>query len=210
MKKIIKNGVALITVNKPSYVKLLNNGCFALCEELEAQGLVIDGEVFHIEGKPALEGKETVNLVEVSETYNALEVKKKAEESNLVNAITFVTLAETGNIDEVTAGEHIDLFGEWVSGVSYAVGNIRRYNGKLYKCIQEHTSQADWTPDAAVSLWANISDPAEEYPLWAQPIGSHDAYMLGDKVTYNEKKWTSTVDNNVWKPGEYGWDEVTE
>lgn len=210
MKKIIKNGVSFITVNKPSYVRLLNNGCFALCEEPEAQGLVIDGEVFHIEGKPTLEGKETVNLVEVSETYNALEVKKKTEESNLVNAITFVTLAEAGNIDEVTAGEHAEIFSEWVSGVSYAVGNIRRYNGKLYKCILEHTSQADWTPDAAVSLWVNISDPAEEFPKWSQPVGAHDAYEEGDKVTHNNKKWISSVNANVWEPGVHGWDEVTE
>lgn len=208
MKKIIKNGVAFITVNKPSYVKLLNNGCFALCEEPEAQGLVIDGEVFHIEGKTPLEGKETVKLVEVSETYNALEVKKKAEESNLINAITFVTLAEAGNIDEVTAGEHAEIFSEWVSGVSYSVGNIRKYNGKLYKCLQAHTSQSDWQPENAVSLWVNISDPAEEYPEWSQPIGAHDAYSKNDKVTHNGAKWVSTVDANVWEPGAYGWEVV--
>ena len=80
--------------------------------------------------------------------------------------------------------------------------------GVLYKCVQEHTSQADWTPDVAVSLWSKTSDPAEEYPEWSQPIGSHDAYNTGDKVTYNKKHWISTCDNNVWQPGVYGWNEV--
>lgn len=77
--------------------------------------------------------------------------------------------------------------------------------GILYKCVQAHTSQADWTPDAAPALWVRVS--VEEYPEWIQPQGSADAYMLDDKVSHNEKKWTSDVDNNVWEPGIYGWSE---
>ena len=123
-------------------------------------------------------------------------------------AITFVTLAENGSIDEITASEHADLFTPWVEGVQYSVGQLREYMGVLYKCVQEHTSQADWTPDVAVSLWSKTIDPAEEYPEWSQPIGSHDAYNTGDKVTYNKKHWISTCDNNVWQPGVYGWNEV--
>lgn len=81
-------------------------------------------------------------------------------------------------------------------------------NGTLYKCVQAHTSQADWTPDAAVSLWSKTSDPAEEWPEWSQPVGAHDAYALGAKVSHNGKHWTSTTANNVWEPGVYGWEEV--
>lgn len=47
------------------------------------------------------------------------------------------------------------------------------------------------------------------YPAWSQPIGSHDAYAAGDKVTHNEKKWVSTCNANVWEPGVYGWEEVS-
>ena len=81
-------------------------------------------------------------------------------------------------------------------------------NGKLYRCIQGHKSQADWAPDVAVSLWVTTSDPSEEYPEWKQPAGSHDAYQKGDKVSHNDKHWTSDVDNNVWEPSVYGWTEV--
>ena len=130
-------------------------------------------------------------------------------EQKTVNSIAFVTLAEAGNIDTVTAEEHVEMFAPWVYPADYKTGNLRRHNGRLYKCIGDHTSQADWAPDVAVSLWAPTSDPAEEYPAWSQPVGAHDAYNTGDKVSHNGKHWTSDVDNNVWEPGVYGWTEVT-
>ena len=52
-------------------------------------------------------------------------------------------------------------------------------------------------------------DPTEEIPEWVQP-DSTNPYMAGDKVTHNGAIWTSTVDNNVWEPGIYGWEEVDE
>ena len=100
------------------------------------------------------------------------------------------------------------LFDEWKSGAAYETGDIRKRNGNLYRCLQNHTSQDDWTPEAAVSLWVQIADPAIEWPDWVQPTGSTDAYAQGAKVTHNEKHWTSDVDNNVWEPGVYGWTEV--
>lgn len=135
-------------------------------------------------------------------------VRAKQINGDEVNSIVFVTLAESGSIDDVTATEHTDCFAAWVAGVAYAVGNIRQYDGQLYKCVQAHTSQEDWTPDSSASLWTKTGDPAEEYPAWSQPIGAHDAYAMGDKVSYDNKKWVSTVDANVWQPGVYGWNEV--
>ena len=133
--------------------------------------------------------------------------EQRMEELKAISAIAFVTMAEKGDIDGVTAGEHPEMFAEWAPGVAYIPGNIRRYGGLLYRCVQAHTSQEDWTPDAAVSLWAKIADPAEEWPEWSQPVGAHDAYAAGDKVSHGGKRWTSSVDGNVWKPGVYGWDE---
>lgn len=123
-------------------------------------------------------------------------------------AITFVTLCETGTIDTVTASEHTELFSPWAYPVDYKTGNIRAHGGKLYRCLQNHTSQDTWTPDAAPSLWVGISDPAEEWPAWSQPVGSTDAYAKGAQVSHNGKHWTSDVDANVWEPGVYGWTEA--
>ena len=131
----------------------------------------------------------------------------RAANMSAVAAITFVTLSETGAIDGVTAGEHPEMFAQWEPEITYAPGNIRRYGEQLYRCSQSHTSQPDWTPDRAVSLWTRIADPAEEWPEWSQPVGAHDAYAAGDKVTHCGKHWTSNVDGNVWEPGVYGWEE---
>lgn len=132
----------------------------------------------------------------------------QAQNNTNVTAIAFVVLAESGAIDEVTATEHTDIFADWEPNVSYAVGALRTYENVLYKCVQAHTSQADWTPPATPALWAKAGDPAEEWPEWSQPIGAHDAYALGDKVSHNGKHWESTANANVWEPGVYGWNEV--
>lgn len=137
-------------------------------------------------------------------------VAAAAKNANEAASIAFVTLAEAGSIDDVTAGEHMDVFSPWASSVDYSAGNLRTYKGKLYRCISAHTSQEDWTPDVAVSLWTVTSDPAEEWPAWSQPVGATDAYAKNSKVTHNGTRWISSVDANVWEPGVYGWTEYTE
>ena len=95
-------------------------------------------------------------------------------------------------------------------GISYAAGGRMMYGGVLYKCLQAHRSQGDWTPTAATSLWAKVLIPAPgTIPEWEQPE-STNPYMTGDKVTHNGKTWVSDIDNNVWEPGVYGWTEVNE
>ena len=127
------------------------------------------------------------------------------DKNKLTSDIVFVLLAENGTIDEVTATEHIDTFAQWESAVKYEVGNLRAYNDCLYKCLQAHTSQEDWTPDITPSLWKIAGNPMDEWPEWSQPIGAVDAYMNNDKVSHNNKHWISNTDNNVWEPGIYGW-----
>lgn len=136
--------------------------------------------------------------------------EKRQREADLTatSEIAFVVLAEAEQIDAVTATEHVALFSKWAYPVNYTVGQLRRYKGKLYKCVTAHTSQADRTPDTAASLWAITGDPTVEWSDWSQPLGAHDAYGLGDKVTYNGKHWISDTAANVWEPGVYGWTEA--
>lgn len=101
-----------------------------------------------------------------------------------------------------------DFVEKWKSGKSYSVGKRLEHNGTIYKVLQDHTSQDDWTPDAAPSLFTKVLIPdASVIPEWEQP-DSTNPYMTGDKVTHNSKTWVSDVDNNVWEPGVYGWTEV--
>lgn len=56
------------------------------------------------------------------------------------------------------------------------------------------------------------TEPADEYPEFVQPTGAHDAYQVGDKVTYKGKKYICKLENCVWSPDTYpaGWEEVVE
>ena len=113
------------------------------------------------------------------------------------------------SLSDEEALDAVELFEEWASGVSYAVGDRRRYKGKLYKCNQAHTSQSDWTPDVTPALWTEVSEHGV-IPVWRQPTGVQDAYMTGDKVYYpneGDDIYESTIDNNVWSPEAYpaGW-----
>lgn len=100
----------------------------------------------------------------------------------------------------------VALYPMWDEAAQYAQGDRVRHEGVLYKCLIAHTAQADWTPTAAVSLWAKVltSETGEALP-WEQPE-STNPYMEGDRVTHGGKTWVSTVDNNVWEPGVYGWE----
>ena len=106
-------------------------------------------------------------------------------------------------LDDETALTGVELFPAWAVGKAYAVGDRVQHDGTLYKCAQTHTSQADWTPDATQALWVVVS--IEEFPEWVQPTGAHDAYNIGDKVTYNGQHYVCTSNANVYAPDVYGW-----
>lgn len=104
----------------------------------------------------------------------------------------------------------IPIYPYWQDNKSYVSGERVRYNDSLYKVLQTHTSQSDWTPDAAASLFAKILIPdSDTIPEWTQP-DSTNPYQNGDKVTHNGVTWISIIDNNVWEPGVYGWNELTD
>lgn len=97
------------------------------------------------------------------------------------------------------------LYPVWSVGTEYAVGERVQHDGALYRVLQAHTSQADWAPDAAVSLFARVltetpDGPSDTPPEWVQP-DSTNPYKKGDRVTHAGKTWVSLIDNNVWEPG---------
>lgn len=112
-------------------------------------------------------------------------------------------------LTDETALDAMALYPKWETGKAYAVDNRIRHGEFLYKCVQAHTSQADWTPDATPALWVRVS--LEEWPEWVQPTGAHDAYNTGDKVTYNGNRYVSRIDANVYSPEAYpaGWEKQT-
>jgi len=127
---------------------------------------------------------------------------------DVMEAVKKVLSTETDSLSDEEALGVAALYPTWISktGESVAVGERLWYDGKLYKVVQGHTVQEDWTPDTAVSLFTEVS--IEEWPEWVQPTGAQDAYNTGDRVTYNGNRYISTIDNNVWSPEAYpaGWE----
>lgn len=130
----------------------------------------------------------------------------REEAQAIVDAL--VALRESAS--DADALNAVAIYPEWREGVAYTTGQRVRHDGTLYKVLQEHTAQADWTPDAAPSLFAKVLIPdPETIPDWEQP-DSTNPYSKGDKVTHNGKTWMSSIDGNVWEPGVVGTESLWE
>lgn len=131
--------------------------------------------------------------------------------------------------DLLTADEIATLasaYPAWATGEAYDVNDLREHDGLLYRCVQAHTSQPDWTPDTTAALWTLAASPGV-IPEWTQPTGSHDAYQTDDLVTHPDKEntmgtgtdtiwvWRSKIDANATEPGQDGqvhryWEPIEE
>ena len=125
-----------------------------------------------------------------------------------------ITLArmQAKALSDTDALEVTALFPVWEAGTAYQEGDRFTYGDNFYKVLQDHTSEEQWKPGEAPSLYVLVSDPAVEWPEWREPTGAHDAYNTGDKVTYNGKRYVSKIDGNTTVPGTDGryWEEQKE
>ena len=165
------------------------------------------GDYIIKDGELVRDGAQT----EEKERQKAEAATAQAYAEQMQGATLFLIRANAKDMDDEDAQNMSMLFPDWQVGGNYEQGDILRYNGELYRVSQTVTgAQADHTPDKAVSLYKQIGEPSGGLFPWSQPQGAHDAYKKGDKVSHKGKTWVSTVDNNVWEPGVYGWEEAKE
>ena len=129
----------------------------------------------------------------------------KREHAMRLRAAIVKASASLSDTDALTA---VELFEEWAVGVDYAKGDRRRRGDKLFRCEQNHTSQADWTPETTPALWTEVAEPGT-IPVWKQPSGVQDAYDYGAKVHYptaDDPVYISKMNANVYAPDVYGWE----
>lgn len=74
----------------------------------------------------------------------------------------------SASLSDEDALDAAELFKAWAADTAYAADERIRYGEKLYRCVQAHTSQADWTPDATHALWVEVA-PEGVIPVWKQP-----------------------------------------
>ena len=121
----------------------------------------------------------------------------------VLEAVKKLLSTETSTLSDEDALAVAALFATWSSKIGEMVSAGERlwYDGKLYKVLQPHTVQEDWTPDVSASLFVEIS--IEEWPDYVQPTGTQDAYNTGDRVTFSEHHYICKMDNCVWSPADY-------
>lgn len=142
----------------------------------------------------------------------------KPIEGTAEDAVLALAKMQAQTLSDDEAAQVPALYDEWVNGESYEVGDRVRCLGVLYRCLQSHVAQDDWTPTAAPSLWARVlpgqagNEPEEGYAEWVRPE-STEGYATGDKVTWNGHLWESIVDSNVDEPGTdngFRWEDLGE
>jgi len=199
----LKDGSTVSNYNLLPHDVLLAEGWLPLIDEPpitdEKHRAVITGyEIFP-------DRVEAVYLIEeiIPPATSEKELQDKAMLKAQQLAVKPLIQADSISSDEIL--ELAPLFPAYEVGKAYSVGDIFTYQRSLYEVIQAHTSQADWSPDTTASLYKNHT-PVGEIEEWRQPLGSHDAYMTGDRVLFNGEVYISKIDNNVWSPDVYGWE----
>lgn len=206
-----------------AYVKLNNNNSvyeYATCNldgtfnEVFQEDPVINFDKLQAYTVVFNDETQTNHLKYDEEKYNEyLEEEKKKQAISEGNKLA-EELVQKSILDNATDAEAFVmryLYSEWSGDrITYKMNDRLMYNDKFYKVLQDHTSQSDWTPDTASSLYVEIADPSNEYPEFVQPSGAHDAYAKGDSVTFEGKHYISLIDANVYSPTAYptGWSLV--
>ena len=97
-------------------------------------------------------------------------------------------------LDDETALTGVELFPIWTIDRAYAVGDKVQRNGKLWRCMQAHTSQIGWEPENAASLWTEICESHAgtfEDPI---PYSGNMALESGKYYSQNSKIYRCTRD----------------
>ena len=110
--------------------------------------------------------------------------------------VAFIKQARETATDEV-ALKAKELYKEWTVGVSVVVGDRLRYGDKLYKVIQPHTTQADWTPDITASLYTVIDEEHKGTIDDPIPWSTNMQCYKNMYYTYNEVLYKATRDSGI-------------
>lgn len=199
----------------------------------QSDPIIVDGDVVcgaNINRVPVgrfFEGDESDNFQEVLDTVSKdyekvsslrpIEGMDEAEieevKTNLgkryhSDVVEYVT-QDLNPVSVVNTAKEVSTFPDWKVNIFVEVGSVYMYEDNLYEVVQAHTTQADWTPPIAKSLWKRYYEPSDDPWPWVQPTGAHDAYPLGARVLYNGNIYESTIDANVWAPDVTGWKNLT-
>lgn len=144
-----------------------------------------------------------------------IETREVAGDTDAAHALASRIALKQALEEETLTGAELEtvavLYDEWGPDTDYAQDQVLRYDGHLYIVRMAHRSQADWTPDVAVTIFSRVAPRSEGtgYPVW-QPWDGHNEslHQVGDIVHYPDADgplYISEIPNNSYAPDEHGW-----
>ena len=142
----------------------------------------INGQIVEMTADEIAEIQEAFARAEAAEKKRPL---TEAEVSRMLIAQQINALS----VDDAMACRMREFYPEWKSGVALSVGHKLQYGGRLYRVIQAHTSQDDWTPDAVASLFERIDETHDgskydPIPYEGNMALENGKYYVQNGVTY--------------------------
>ena len=175
-----------------------------LAEEIEANlhDWLITGRTLEVNDNAS-------EMADRKATMDVLGVENPAQAEAKHNAI----ISAGAMLTDEQAVTVIDLYDEWAVGVEVFAGERKQFEGKLYKVLQDHTTQADWTPDKTPALYVEVA-PVGEYREIKDNMLATEAFAKGEIGWWREKSnlYESLIDANVYTPESYpnGWEKVED
>ena len=113
---------------------------------------IFDGKTYR-----DMTAEEIAAVQEAQAEYELNERTRPFTESE-VSRMLITQQINTLTVDDNTALRMVAFYPEWAADTEYTIGYKVQRNGKLWRCIQAHTSQAGWEPENAASLWTEICE----------------------------------------------------
>lgn len=101
---------------------------------------------------------EEIAAMEKQANLAAIEERSRPLTESEVSRMLITQQINTLTVDDNTALRMREFYPEWSADTAYSVGFKVQYNGKLWRCRQEHTSLTGWEPENAASLWEQINE----------------------------------------------------
>ena len=141
------------------------------------------------------------NLI-AEETVEVIEYPSAEESATHAARLVVLLKLAADEIDDDDAPLFAGLFPSWTVGDTVKAGEVYRWDGTLVKVVQTHKTQADWTPDVVPALF-KVHRAVGSVAAWVQPTGAHDAYALGERMTFKGATYESLFAANVYSPTVY-------
>lgn len=193
MYRIMKNGVMVGLGDKPSYIRMQENGSYGFCTKEQAQGVAVDSTAYTFD---------TVTMEDVSSTTLSADYQAAAQ--------VFAGQADAQAIDEATVSLHPDLFPRLKQdGSLVKAGTHINWHGTVKRAAVDLWDTEANDPNHTPGLWEDISY-REGYRIIPETITAGMAFSKDECGWWEDKLYKSLIDSNVWTPAAYpqGWEVV--